>query len=90
MKQACLDLALMRRMVNEFRVLQEIAARGDRPITYGVCVEKLQPQSRATGNWPGLEDFEVFRDNASRPNVTCFVVSAATGRVLGGIHQDLQ
>jgi len=67
LKRAGFDDARSRRMVNGLRVLQEIAAKGDQPVTYGVFAEKLQPGLAPVATAAILEDIEPFRvttDNA--------------------------
>ncbi|MEH1029997.1 hypothetical protein V6W11_19825 [Micromonospora profundi] len=83
-KRAGFDEARSRRMVNGLRVLQEIAAKGDQPITYAVFAEKLQPGLAPLATGAILEDIGVFCNQAGWPNVTCFVVSATTGECSDG------
>ena len=63
---------------------REIAAQGDRPITYAVFAERLQPGLAPLATGAILEDIGVFCNKAGWPNVTCFVVSATTGECSKG------
>ena len=83
-RHAGFGAARSRRMVNGLRVLQEIAANGDQPITYTVFAEKLQPGLAPPATGAILEDIGVFCNRVGWPNVTCFVVSATTGECSDG------
>ncbi len=84
LNHAGFDEARTRRMVNGLRVLQQIAAQGDRPITYAIFAEKLQPGLAPLATGAILEDIGHFCNQAGWPNVTCFVVSATTGECSEG------
>ena len=73
-----------RRMVDGLRVLQELASRSALPITYGTFAERLQPGLAPIATAHTLEDIGQFCNAAGWPNVTCFVVSAATGECSDG------
>jgi hypothetical protein len=81
------DAARSRRMVTGLRVLQEIAATGDQPVTYSAFAEKLQPGLAPLATAAILEDIGVFCNQAGWPNVTCFVVSATTGECSAGFSK---
>ncbi|MGV9368355.1 hypothetical protein [Micromonospora tulbaghiae] len=83
-KQAGFEQARSRRMIDGLRVLQEIAAKSDQPITYGAFAEKVQPGLAPLATAAILEDIGVFCNQAGWPNVTCFVVSATTGECSEG------
>ena len=73
-----------RRMIDRLRVLQELASRSALPITYGTFAERLQPGLAPIATAHTLEDIGQFCNAAGWPNVTCFVVSAATGECSDG------
>ncbi|WP_204910360.1 hypothetical protein [Microlunatus spumicola] len=68
-------------------MLQQIASKGDRPITYGEFAELLQPGLAPVATARTLEDIGQFCNQAAWPNVTCFVVSAATGECSAGFSK---
>jgi hypothetical protein len=71
--------ARARRMADGLRLLQELAATGVRPVTYGEFAEQLQPGLAPLASSRVLDDIGTFCAAAGWPNVTCFVVSARTG-----------
>jgi hypothetical protein len=73
-----------RRMVEGLRLLQSLAATGARPVTYKEFAEQLQPGLAALAASRVLADIGDFCADAGWPNVTCFVVSAATGECSPG------
>ena len=75
------------RMVSGLRVLQHVARRGDRPITYTDFAERIQPGLAPLATAAVLEDIGVFCNAAKWPNVTCFVVSATTGECSAGFSK---
>ncbi|MFL6136696.1 MAG: hypothetical protein ACJ74O_02725 [Frankiaceae bacterium] len=83
-RHARLGEARSRRMVDGLRILQDIATRGDRPITYATFAEMLQPGLAPLATGAILEDIGVFCNKAGWPNVTCFVVSATSGECSEG------
>ncbi|GAA5190737.1 hypothetical protein GCM10023322_46600 [Rugosimonospora acidiphila] len=83
-KRAGFGEARSRRMINGLRVLREIAAKGDQPITYAAFAEMLQPGLAPLATGAILEDIGVFCNRAGWPNVTCFVISATSGECSEG------
>lgn len=71
--------ARSRRLVDGLRLLQELAAAGDRPVTYGEFAEQVQSGLAPLAASRVLDDIGTFCAAAGWPNVTCFVVSARTG-----------
>lgn len=76
-----------RRMVDGMRILQELARTGVLPVTYGEFAEQLQPGLAPLAGSRVLADIGQFCAAAGWPNVTCFVVSAATGECSPGCRQ---
>lgn len=76
-----------RRMVEGLRILQELARTGARPVTYKEFAEQLQPGLAPLAAGRVLADIGRFCADAGWPNVTCFVVSAATGECAPGCRQ---
>jgi hypothetical protein len=79
--------ARKRRMVDGLRILQELARTGARPVTYKEFAEQLQPGLAPIAAGRVLADIGGFCHVAGWPNVTCFVVSAATGECSPGCRQ---
>jgi hypothetical protein len=73
-----------RRMVTGLKVLQEIAQSGAQPVTYAEFAELVQHRLAPLATAAILEDVGRFCNSAGWPNVTCFVVSAATGECSEG------
>jgi hypothetical protein len=73
-----------RRMVDGLRLLQALAATGDRPVTYGEFAQQVQPGLAPLAASRVLADIGQFCTIAGWPNVTCFVVSATTGECSPG------
>jgi hypothetical protein len=71
-------------MADGLRVLQDLATRGDQPITYGKFAATLQHGLAPLATAAVLEDIGQFCNSAGWPNVTCFVVSASTGECSEG------
>ncbi|CCG04334.1 hypothetical protein [Blastococcus saxobsidens] len=76
-----------RRMVAGLHILQELARTGVRPVTYKEFAEQLQPGLAPLAAGRVLADIGEFCTDAGWPNVTCFVVSAATGECSPGCRQ---
>ena len=76
-----------RRLVEGLRLLQSLAATGAQPVTYGEFAEQVQPGLAALAASRVLADIGEFCAVAGWPNVTCFVVSAATGECSPGCRQ---
>jgi hypothetical protein len=76
-----------RRMVDGLRVLQEVARKGDRPVTYKGFAEQLQKGLAPLATASVLADIGQFCNAVDWPNVTCFVVSASTGECSDGFRQ---
>lgn len=76
-----------RRMVDGLRVLQAVARKGDRPVTYKGFANQLQRGLAPLATASVLADIGHFCNAAGWPNVTCFVVSATTGECSDGFRQ---
>jgi hypothetical protein len=76
--------ARKRRMVAGLRALQDIARKGDRPITYAQFAELLQKGLAPLAAGSVLGDIGVFCNTVNWPNLTCFVVSGSTGECSDG------
>ena len=76
--------ARQRRVVDGLRLLQELARTGHQPVTYGEFARALQPGLAPIAASRVLADIGRFCTAAGWPNVTCFVVSAATGECSPG------
>ena len=76
-----------RRMVQGLRLLQALAATGAQPVTYKEFAEQLQPGLAPLAASRVLADIGEFCAAAGWPNVTCLVVSAATGECSRGCRQ---
>jgi hypothetical protein len=79
--------ARARRMVDGLRVLQEVARKGDRPVTYKDFAGQLQRGLAPLATASVLGDIGQFCNAMDWPNVTCFVVSATTGECSDGFRQ---
>ncbi|TFV62311.1 UNVERIFIED_ORG: hypothetical protein E4P37_17550 [Bacillus sp. AZ43] len=73
-----------RRMVDGLRILQGLARTGATPVTYGEFAEQVQSGLAPIAASRVLADIGQFCQDAGWPNVTCFVVSAATGECSPG------
>jgi hypothetical protein len=73
-----------RRMIAGLIALQNVARKGDQPITYEDFAEMVQEGFAPIATGAVLEDIGVFCNAVGWPNVTCFVVSKATGECSSG------
>jgi hypothetical protein len=85
--KAAWSAARERRMVAGLSVLQEIARRGDRPVTYKDFAGRLQKGLAPLATASVLGDIGRFCNDVGWPNLTCFVVSASTGECSEGFRQ---
>ena len=87
LEQVAWPAARQRRVVDGLRLLQELARTGDQQVTYGEFARALQPGLAPIAASRVLADIGQFCTTAGWPNVTCFVVSAATGECSPGCRQ---